>query len=83
MQQEVLKLLKLKSNYVFSSEYHKTYENADDFRELISPKVETIHDKQFKSIPYMQVFEPRHGFISNLSIIDVLFNQGSKALEHI
>lgn len=83
MQQELLKLLKLKSNYSFSTEYHKTYPGADDFRTLISPKEDLSADTQFSPIPYMQVFESNHGFQPNLSIIDLLFNQGSKALETI
>lgn len=83
MQEEILKLLKLKPQISFSTEYHKVYENADDFRDIISPKVDVSLDKQFQSLPYMQVFEPRHGFIPNLSIIDVLFNEGSKASEHL
>ena len=83
MQQEILKLLKLKPNYSFSSEYLKTYPEAADFRDIISPKENLSSDTQFTPIPYMQVFESRHGFLPNLSIVDLLFNQGSKALETI
>lgn len=83
MQQEILKLLKLKPNYTFSNEYHKTYEGSDDFRSLLSPKISLTKDTSFVSNPYMQVFETRHGFIPNLSIVDLLFNQGSRSLENI
>ena len=83
LQQEILKLLKLKTNYHFTTEHHKTYSDTDDFRDLISPKKELSKDADFISQPYMQVFESNHGFIPNLSIVDVLFNQGSKAFEHI
>ncbi len=83
MQQEILKLLKLKPNYSFSTEYHKTYSDADDLRDLISPKENFTSDTQFSVKPYMQVFETRHGFLPNLSIVDLLFNQGSKSLETI
>ena len=83
MQQEILKLLKLKVNCSFSTEYHNSYDNADDMRDLISPKTKPDSDTDFKVTPYMQVFEPRHGFIPNLSIIDLLCNQGSRALETI
>jgi hypothetical protein len=83
MQQEILKMLKLKPNYTFSTEYHDRYENADDFRSLISPKEELKNDPDFSPLPYMQVFETRHGFIPNLSIVDLLFNQGSRAIDHL
>ncbi len=82
LQQKVLQLLKLKINYTFSSEYKKEYPEGNDFREIISPKVSLDSDKKFTPTSYWQVFEPRHGFIPNLSIVDLLFNQGSKALEH-
>nr|WP_298927949.1 WbqC family protein [uncultured Allomuricauda sp.] len=32
---------------------------------------------------YSQVFEERHGFISNLSILDLLFNEGTNALTYL
>jgi hypothetical protein len=83
LQSKILELLKLKPNISFSTEYHKTYENAIDYRDIISPKNELITDPSFQQERYWQVFEPRHGFIPNLSIVDLLFNQGSKALEHI
>ncbi len=76
LQQEVLALLKLKANCAFTSAYIKTYADADDFRS-------TEPDKNFIPKKYGQVFEPRHGFIPDLSIVDILFNQGSKALDYI
>jgi hypothetical protein len=82
LQQELLKLLKLKINYTFTTEYKKEYTEANDLRELISPKISLEKDKIFTPTPYWQVFEPRHGFIPNLSIVDLLFNQGSKALDY-
>ena len=33
--------------------------------------------------PYPQVFEERHGFVSNLSILDLLFNEGTNALTYL
>ncbi|OFY85517.1 MAG: hypothetical protein A3F72_10105 [Bacteroidetes bacterium RIFCSPLOWO2_12_FULL_35_15] len=83
IQQEILTLLKLKTNYSFTTEYLKTYSDADDFRNIISPKQPLSRDPDYIPPTYIQVFENKQGFISNLSIVDLLFNQGSRALESI
>ncbi len=83
LQQEILILLKRKPNYTFASEYQKIYTDADDYRNIISPKEPLDSDKTFEVIPYSQVFDTRHGFIPNLSIVDLLFNQGNRAMEFI
>ncbi|RYE03818.1 MAG: hypothetical protein EOP44_06160, partial [Sphingobacteriaceae bacterium] len=33
----------------------------------------------FQQKPYFQVFDDRQGFLKNLSIVDLLFNQGPNA----
>ena len=49
--------------------------NEVDFREIIHPKKDyTIEDPSFVAKRYYQVFEQKHGFIPNLSILDLLFN---------
>jgi|ERR1019366_2456245 hypothetical protein len=83
LQQEILILLKQKVNYIFSAEYIKEYADTDDYRTIISPKESLNSDKYFEPKTYSQVFENRHGFIPNLSIVDLLFNQGSRAMEFI
>jgi hypothetical protein len=83
LQQEILSLLKLKPNYTFTSEYHKAYTDAEDYRDIVSPKEELSRDTSFSPTPYIQVFENRHGFLPNLSIVDLLFNQGSHSKDFI
>ncbi|MFL5763130.1 MAG: WbqC family protein [Bacteroidia bacterium] len=75
----LLELLKLKTSYSFTERYEKQYPESIDFRELIDPKVPPSADPEFQPQPYMQVFGSRHGFLPNLSIVDLLFNEGSKA----
>jgi len=51
-----------------------------DPRVLIHPKLDpTIHDPVFHPVTYHQVFSERFGFTSNLSILDLLFNEGNQA----
>ncbi len=83
IQQIVLTLLKLKPNYTFSDSYKTEYPDSDDFRNIIDPKESKDLDKTFQPVRYPQVFETRHGFIPNLSIVDVLFNEGPRAMDYI
>lgn len=62
----------------------KTYqlegiEDAKDYRQLINAK--SKHNFQIDK--YTQVFEAKHGFISNLSILDLIFNEGTNALNYL
>ena len=53
----------------------------DDPRFFIHPKLDhTLLDPDFQPVEYHQVFYDRHGFQSNLSILDLLFNEGPDAL---
>lgn len=83
IQQKILELLKLKVSYSLSTEYLKTPADTIDFRDVFSLKNPLEQDPDFQVIPYMQVFETKHGFLPNLSIADLLFNCGSKALDYI
>lgn len=69
--------LKLKLDYTFSESYEKVY--SLDFRENIHPKKEST----YQSVQYYQVFEDKYNFMPNLSIVDLLFNQGPQALKYI
>ena len=50
----------------------------EDLRDTIVPK-NPPHDPDFTPRPYYQVFAQRHGFLPNLSVIDLLFNMGNEA----
>jgi hypothetical protein len=50
-----------------------------DLRFLVNAK----NEKDFGLEPYPQVFEERHGFIANLSILDLLFNEGTQTLDYL
>ena len=54
-------------------------EDLPDARGLVHAKGEKAIEQQ----PYVQVFGDRHGFISNLSVLDLLFNEGSRAHDYL
>jgi hypothetical protein len=74
--QWILKQLKLNLNLQFTEEYIKNYADGIDFRTKYPVK-----DKHLNSDAkqYFQVFDDREGFKPNLSIVDLLFNQGPQA----
>lgn len=73
------KLLKIPVDYTLTSEYKALDPTYSDFRHLISPK--TKPELLIKN--YNQVFDQKFGFIENLSILDLLFNQGPHSKEFL
>jgi hypothetical protein len=78
--QQLLQLLKIKKEVILTDSYKKEYTDAADLRASIHPK-KTFEKPETKR--YFQVFEPKHGFFPNLSIIDLLFNQGPNSLNYL
>jgi len=66
--------IKISDDYI--EEFDKT---VIDLRYHFSPKKKSVT----KMPEYIQVFSDKHGFIPNLSIIDLLFNEGPNALEYL
>lgn len=59
--------------------YQKTVTDKTDFRYLANARKEpTFH---FDS--YTQVFHEKHGYLSNLSVLDLLFNEGTSAVNYL
>ena len=59
-------------------------EGCEDLREAIHPKrPDTILQKLKLGKPYFQVFAEKHGFIPNLSIMDLLFNEGPDSIIYL
>jgi len=57
---------------------------CEDLREAIHPKrPDTILEDLKLAKPYFQVFASKHGFKSNLSIMDLLFNEGPDSIVYL
>ncbi|MCK0115318.1 WbqC family protein [Gelidibacter sp. F63206] len=67
--------LKLES----TSEFELNPTHQKDFRYLVNHRKET--EQPLK--PYVQVFDDKYGFISNLSVLDLIFNEGPNALLYL
>lgn len=79
LQQKIIELLSIDVNINKTSKYIDVEEAQQDFRNSFSPKIET--KLNFK--PYIQVFGDRNGFAPNMSIVDLLFNEGPNSVSYI
>ncbi len=58
-----------------STVFEKNPEGKEDYRNKVHPK----KDSPVQLLPYTQIFEERHGFLENLSIVDLIFCKGPEA----
>jgi hypothetical protein len=75
----LLKLLRIKASIHYTNSYEAAYPDRKDLRQGISSK----KGSGFPQKPYYQLFEDRHGFLKNLSIVDLLFNQGPQSINYL
>ena len=75
---KILNILNIKREIKFTSDY--IFENTpgyEDLRQKIHPKTpQTQGVNYYDTTVYPQVFDFKHGFTENLSIIDAIFNIG-------
>lgn len=74
----VAKCLGMPFDYKETTEYFHEVPEMNDLRKLANGKKDT---SVFE--PYTQVFGDKHGFLNNLSILDLLFNEGRYALDYL
>lgn len=74
------KCLRFKIEYSTTTEYFHEVETT-----VITDCRGLVEGKKDKSVfePYTQVFDDKHGFINNLSVLDLLFNEGKFAMEYL
>ena len=80
MTEVLCELLDIRPKISLTTSYVDEAEN--DFRDAIRPK-HPLPDSDFEPVQYYQVYSQRHGFIPNLSILDLLFNMGNEAVFYL
>jgi hypothetical protein len=66
------------------TESYDTAPECEDLREVIHPKrPDRILENLELKKPYFQVFAEKHGFIPDLSIMDLLFNEGPDSIVYL
>ena len=71
--------LDLDLDYKISSEYVEKTNDIIDLRDLSNARKE----KKIDTPKYIQVFESKHGYLNNLSIIDLIFSEGPNSVSLI
>lgn len=61
-----------------TTEFFHEVPDYSDFRHLVNGKKDNTKVEE-----YTQVFNEKHGFINNLSILDLLFNDGRYAVDYL
>ncbi|CAG2535357.1 WbqC-like protein family protein [Maribacter dokdonensis] len=75
----IFECLQMEMPKASTKEFEVSLSEHEDFRFLINAKLK--HNLTIE--PYTQVFGDRHGFIPNLSILDLLFNMGPNSIEYL
>ena len=75
----LLKILKIEKHVSYTSAFMSVGATDYDFRYKITPKKKSL----FPAKEYTQVFNINSGFISGLSIIDMVFNMGPESMNYL
>ncbi|MDO4228739.1 MAG: WbqC family protein [Capnocytophaga sp.] len=77
--QTVLACLQTDINFSKTTTYEAEPKDIKDFRFLTSAKKEL----PISMVEYHQIFADKHGFIPNLSILDLLFHEGTNTSDYL
>lgn len=79
--QKMCELLDIEPHIELTEEYMQP-DGMVDYRDAIRPK-HPLPDASFTPRPYYQVYQQKFGFLPNLSILDLLFNEGNEAVLYL
>ena len=81
--QKMCELLDIQPHSTLTDAYASAdEEGVTDYRDAIRPK-NPLPDNSFQPRRYYQVYEQKHGFQPNLSVLDLLFNEGPEAVLYL
>lgn len=80
--QKMCELIDIQPKIEYSTEFNVDPGDKTDYRTAINPKHPTP-DTDFTPKPYYQVYSAKHGFLPNLSVLDLLFNMGPESIFYI
>ncbi|SRR5574344_592992 len=80
---KICELIDIRPNISLTNDFTLEYsDGTDDFRQKIVPK-KLITDESFQPKEYYQVYKEKYGFQANLSILDLLFNEGNESIFYL
>jgi len=84
IRQQMCILLDIQPKVMLTPRYQKGDDltDCDDYREVIRPK-RPLPDPDFSPQRYYQVYEHKHGFLPNMSILDLLCNMGPEGIFYL
>ena len=82
IRQKMCELIDIQPQVSFTDEFKTDGFALMDYRSAINPK-HPEPDADFLPKPYYQVYQQKHGFLSNLSILDLLFNMGPESIFYL
>lgn len=68
----IMQLSGIKKQLILTQSYIRNTDGTTDLRPIVEPDVQEPENPK----TYWQVFKQKHGFLSNLSAVDLLFNMG-------
>lgn len=72
----ICEFLDIENKVILTEDFEKVPKDTLNLREAISPKNKENSDPAYQPSHYTQVFTEKFDFIPNLSILDLLFNEG-------
>ena len=82
IRQKMCELIDIQPEVGFTKAYANHGDSPHDLREGIRPK-HPEPDADFVPKTYYQVYQQKHGFLANLSILDLLFNMGPESIFYL
>ncbi|WP_018463611.1 WbqC family protein [Segatella paludivivens] len=80
--QKMNELLDIRPTISLTNEFVSSVNDVVDFRDVIRPK-HPGNDADFNPIRYYQVYQQKFDFQPNMSILDLLFNEGNESVFYL